>query len=218
MKLFSTTTAAVLAVLLAVYAYCDKYLLQSWFIFDRDYLQELVTKATTEHPNNATAIFQLISDGLVERYGETVNPYNTEDWVFNNAGGAMGSMFVLHSSISEYLIFFGTAVGTEGHTGVHMADDYFYILQGEQRVHRLGDPLPQIYKPGQMNHLTRGSVGQYMMPDTCWALELAQGWIPAMLPFGFADALSSTLDAKTLGYTVWLSASNIVKNLLRGKI
>ena len=39
------------------------------------------------------------------------------EWIFVNCGGWMGAMKVLHASATEYVLFFGTAIDTSGHSG-----------------------------------------------------------------------------------------------------
>jgi C-8 sterol isomerase len=167
------------------------------YVFDTDVLHGIVRAAIG--PPIDTLLENLVR-ALADRYPGRVT--TRPEWVFNNAGGAMGQMAVLHASLTEYLIVFGTPIGTEGHSGRFAADDYFYILDGEQWATSEGNLSRMVFRPGDMHHLPRGDARGYRIPDHCWALEYARGWIPLMLPFGLADAFSSTLDARSVARTL----------------
>ena len=109
-------------------------------VFEPKVLQQIAKDAIARGGSNTSSVVQKVIAGLKEKYPGYI--MDNDEWVgqafpvpawivepgrwktktcysqvFNNAGGAMGSMVILHASLSEYIIIFGTAIGTEGHTG-----------------------------------------------------------------------------------------------------
>lgn len=97
------------AVLLAVVSplvYLAEQRLESFYVFDHKHLHELSTQAIAQHGNNTRAIVGHIVDELRARPETTKYISVQEEWVFNNAGGAMGGMYIIHASEFFFLLFF----------------------------------------------------------------------------------------------------------------
>ncbi|KAF6746307.1 ERG2/sigma1 receptor-like protein [Ephemerocybe angulata] len=210
----------IFSTLIGVGRYLDN-IKDKWYVFDPVHLHQLSQATIAANPANDTAgIIQYIVANLTQTYPSTEVRLNLDvnEWMFNNAGGAMGAMYIIHASITEYLIIFGTPLGTEGHSGLHLADDYFNVLVGEQWAFAPGALEKERYPPGSVNLMARGVKKQYKMHEGCFALEYARGWIPTMAPFGAMDALTSTLDFPTFFRTARITAREMLGNILIGKI
>ena len=63
------------------------------------------------------AVFAEVERELRRMHPSHILPKSQMEWIFINAGGWMGAMYLLHASTSEYILFFGTAIDTSGHSG-----------------------------------------------------------------------------------------------------
>lgn len=196
---------------------------QNW-VFDNKKLQVIAQrgiaaahKNAKNGVNNATAteVIAAVIKEVKAEYPSYIN--DKRGWILNNAGGAMGAMTVLHASFSEYVIIFGTPLGTEGHTGRFFAEDFFTIIHGEQWASPADVFEKQVFRAGDQHYLPRHTAKQYKMPDSCFALEYARGNIPSMMGFGLFDTFFSTLDWHTLYQTVEVSAVDMIGYALKGK-
>lgn len=162
-------------------------------------------------------MFDAVTGALAEAYPGHINT-EPRAWIFNNAGGAMGQICLLHASLSEYILIFGTPIGTEGHSGRYRTDVYDFVLEGEFWCYVEGETRRSVFGPGSFAYLGPNAAKGYRIPDSCWMVEYSRGPIPTMLPFGLADSLISTLDTSVTARTFAKYGRLVVGSLLRGKV
>lgn len=66
--------------------------------------------------------YQNVHRDLSAKYPGHILPASELQWVFVNAGGLMFSVCIVHASLTENILFFGTAVDTSGHSG------FFFVM------------------------------------------------------------------------------------------
>jgi C-8 sterol isomerase len=91
-----TLLAVIVALLSALFYFLDSHL--EWFyIFTPSELHDLSLRAIGAHGNDTRAVVGFIVRELSDKLpGGYVNL--DEEWIFNNAGGAMGAMYIIHAS------------------------------------------------------------------------------------------------------------------------
>ncbi|XP_020032369.1 sigma non-opioid intracellular receptor 1 isoform X2 [Castor canadensis] len=114
------------------------------FVFQREEIAQLARQyAGLDHE---LAFSRLIVE-LRRLHPGHVLPDEELQWVFVNAGGWMGAMCLLHASLSEYVLLFGTALGSSGHSGRYWAEISDTIISGTFHQWREGTTKSEVFYP-----------------------------------------------------------------------
>jgi C-8 sterol isomerase len=159
--------------------------------------------------------FAALIAALDARYPGQV--HGDQPWLFSNAGGAMLQIKLLHASPREYLLLWGTPVGTEGHSGRHPVEYYDTVLHGEAWYYQEGHFEREVYRAGDRIYLGARQGAGIRVHESTWMLEYARGPVWRLLPFGLADSVFSTLDFATVGRTL-RSYTTLVRRRARGAV
>ncbi|XP_072108470.1 sigma non-opioid intracellular receptor 1 [Mobula birostris] len=169
------------------------------YVFDG---QELSRLARQYAGLNHEQAFTKIVVELRKMYPGHILPDEDLQWVFVNAGGWMGSMCLLHASLTEYVLLFGTAVDTGGHSGRYWAEVSDTIISGTFQQWKEGTTKSEIFYPGDTIVHSVGEATAVRWSAGTWMVEYGRGFIPSMLGFALSDTIFSTLDFVTLYYTL----------------
>ncbi|XP_012722491.2 sigma non-opioid intracellular receptor 1 [Fundulus heteroclitus] len=176
-----------------------KWMETKQYVFSKEDVAKLAKQYAGQDHEQA---FSKVVVELRKRYPGHILPDEDLQWVFVNAGGWMGSMCLLHASLTEYLLLFGTAVDTGGHSGRYLAEISDTIISGTFRQWKEGTTKSEVYYPGDT--IVHGVIEATSVQWSAgtWMVEYGRGFIPSTLGFALADTLFSTLDFVTMFYTV----------------
>ncbi len=139
---------------------------------------------------------------LKERYPDKVRDELV--WHFNRTGGTLGEMALLYASTREYVLLYGSPIGSEGFSGRYSEMTVWdCMFAGEMRTYTEGQLEPTLYLPGDCAILEAGQGKGWNMTPGTWMLEYTRGNIPAALPIGVFEPVSVTADFQNAWNVFW---------------
>ncbi|XP_051539974.1 sigma non-opioid intracellular receptor 1 [Xyrauchen texanus] len=189
----------VLGVLVLTVQFLRYWMATKQYVFTKQDVAKLASQYAGQDHEQA---FAKVVVELRKRYPGHILPDEDLQWVFVNAGGWMGSMCLLHASLTEYVLLFGTAVDTGGHSGRYWAEISDTIISGTFRQWKEGTTKSETYYPGDTIVHAVGEATSVQWSAGTWMVEYGRGFIPSTLGFALADTVFSTQDFVTLFYTV----------------
>ncbi len=174
------------------------------YLFDPETIDECAV-ACLGYPK--PEMFEVFAKALDERYpGRT---YNDQPWIYSIAGGAMIQMKLYFASVYEYVMIWGTPIGSEGHSGRHHVAFWDTVIDGEAWYYAEGQFEKRIYRPGDRIFVGKRQACGMNFTDGVWAVEYARGPLPRSVPFGLADELLSARDFVAAKQTLSIYATLI---------
>jgi C-8 sterol isomerase len=180
------------------------------YIFDPDVVHEC---AMTCLGKPKPAMFDAFADAMEARYPGVLD--RSQPWIYSIAGGAMIQMKLYYASIHEYIMIWGTPIGSEGHSGRHRVGFWDTVIDGEMWYFAEGEFDKRIYKPGDRVYVGPKQACGMNFTNGVWAVEYERGPLPTSVPFGLADELFSTLDWQTAAQTLSLYTDLVCRHFGR---
>ncbi len=140
------------------------------------------------------------------------------DWTFNFTGATMAQMTLLYASTTEYILIFGTPVGSDGFSGRYPGMKVWdCMFAGEMWTFTEGQFERSVYLPGECAILEHNQGKGYRMFEDTWMLEYTRGNIPAALPTGVFAPTQLTLDWQNAWRTMKNYAERVADSALKHK-
>jgi len=199
------------AFILAIFVLAIHYWLSvKNYLFTEDAVRAIALK---HKGPNVQESYRKIHEEFRRQYPGRILAAEELQWIFVNAGGWMGSMCVIHASLTEYVLFFGSAIDTGGHSGRYWANVSDTVLTGALTQWSEGSLNNNSFGPGNTVLHAWGEATHVHFAAGTWMVEYGRGFIPSTMGFALADTVFSTHDFITMFYTFRIYGKALLQEL-----
>jgi len=188
-----------LVLLISVVVFVKLWIGNKSFFFDESEIIRLTQKhigSQTFGQDHRTSFGAILKE-LRRNHGGAKSPIINDgrlEWIWTRFGGLVGSSMVLHSSLTEFVAFYGTAVETSGLTGRCFLNLTATIVQGSVKQWVEGQTTGKRYIPGESVRLPPGQASALQIDSSSWMVVYGRGLPLTCLPVLVLDSLLPSLD------------------------
>jgi C-8 sterol isomerase len=180
------------------------------YLFDPDVVHECAMQCLGKPKPQ---MFDVFAQALAAHHPNILD--FSQPWIYSIAGGALIQMKLYYASLNEYIMIWGTPIGSEGHSGRHFTGFWDTVIDGETWYYGEGQFEKSVYVPGDRIYVGPGQARAMNFTNGVWAVEYARGRLPLSIPFGIADEILSCLDFLTVIRTLSIYTDLIFRNVRR---
>jgi len=182
---------------------------------DPDFLARICGEVI-DLPLESGEMFSSVIEKISAEYPDIIENRQRR-WIGTKAGGILGKLSFLYVGFTEYLLIFGSPVGTQGFSGrYNFMEIYKFVLAGKITTYDLeSDQIaPTILSPGSRSCLKKGQSLGLNIQAGSWHIEYGRGPNITAMPFGLMETLVSSVELKSLMLTTSEYTGFILKGLI----
>ncbi|ESO05163.1 hypothetical protein HELRODRAFT_77677 [Helobdella robusta] len=173
----------ILTICVAVFVYLvNIWLANKKYIFSEEAIIK-IGKKYQEPTVDMKKVIESIHKDFKAMYPDHILPKDDVQFVFFNAGGWLGAIYMMHASLTEFVLVYGTTMDTSGHSGRYWVNRTDIILSGEMLEWKEGEVKSKVHKPGSVVKYAWGEASAVTYKANMWKLSYGRGFIPSALPY-----------------------------------
>lgn len=166
-------------------------------VFDPEIVHECAMQCVGK---SKPQMFEAFEKAMAARYPGVLD--FSQPWIYSIAGGAIIQMKLYYASLTEYLVIWGSPIGSEGYSGRHFIGFWNTVIDGESWYYGEGQFEKSVYKPGDRIYIGPAQARAMNYKNGVYAVKYARGALPMSLWFWVADEMLSCIDFFTIMQTV----------------